>query len=146
MNNLVKGVVAGLLATVVLSALMVMKTMMGVMPQLDLIAMMSKMMGQPGTPMLGWAAHFMIGVGYGVVFALIGRSLPGSSQVVKGAVLGAIGWLAMMVMIMPMAGAGMFGMAMGVMAPMMTLVLHLIFGAVLGLIYGRLSATSATAG
>jgi len=145
MNNLAKGVVAGLFATAVLSALMVMKTMMGVMPQLDLIAMMSKMMGQPDTPMLGWATHLMIGAGYGVVFALIGRSLPGGSFVVKGAGLGAIGWLAMMVMIMPMAGAGMFGMAMGVMAPMMTLVLHLIFGTVLGLIYGRLSAASAAA-
>jgi hypothetical protein len=38
---------------------------------------------------------------------------------------------------MPMAGAGLFGMNMGVMAPMMTLVLHLIFGAVLGWVYGR---------
>jgi hypothetical protein len=43
----------------------------------------------------------------------------------------------MMVVLMPMAGAGLFGMNMGVMAPMMTLVLHLIFGAVLGWVYGR---------
>ena len=53
-------------------------------------------------------------------------------------ILGFIGWLIMMVMMMPMAGAGMFGMKMGVMAPMMTLVLHLIFGAVLGWTYGKL--------
>ena len=44
----------------------------------------------------------------------------------------------MMVMVMPMAGAGLFGMKMGLMAPMMTLVLHLVFGAVLGWIYGKL--------
>ena len=41
----------------------------------------------------------------------------------------------MMVMVMPMAGAGLFGMAFGVMAPMMTLVLHIVFGAVLGAVY-----------
>lgn len=33
---------------------------------------------------------------------------------------------------MPMVGAGLFGLQMGIMAPMMTLVLHLIFGAVFG--------------
>jgi len=43
----------------------------------------------------------------------------------------------MMVVLMPMAGAGLFGMSMGVMAPVMTLVLHLIFGAVLGWVYGQ---------
>jgi hypothetical protein len=42
-----------------------------------------------------------------------------------------------MVAIMPMVGAGLFGLALGVMAPVMTLVLHLIFGAVLGWVYGR---------
>lgn len=31
--------------------------------------------------------------------------------------------------------AGFFGMAFGFMAPMMTLVLHIIFGAVLGALY-----------
>jgi len=39
--------------------------------------------------------------------------------------------------VMPMAGAGFFGMQMGLMAPIMTLVLHLIFGAVLGLVHGN---------
>jgi hypothetical protein len=37
-------------------------------------------------------------------------------------------------------GAGLFGMNMGIMAPIMTLVLHLIFGAVLGWVYGLLVA------
>lgn len=50
-----------------------------------------------------------------------------------------------MIMLMPMAGAGLFGIALGVMAPMMTLVLHLIFGAVLGWTYGRLAPSVLTA-
>ena len=37
-----------------------------------------------------------------------------------------------------MAGAGLFASNMGIMAAVMTLILHLIFGAVLGWTYGRL--------
>ena len=49
-------------------------------------------------------------------------------------------WLMMMVGPMPMAGAGLFGMHFGLMAPMMTLVLHIIFGAVMGFAFARLPA------
>lgn len=44
----------------------------------------------------------------------------------------------MMVVLMPMAGVGLFAMSMGAMAPVMTLVLHLVFGAVLGWTFGKL--------
>jgi hypothetical protein len=44
-------------------------------------------------------------------------------------------WLGMMIIVMPMAGAGLFGMNLGIMAPVMTLVLHVVFGAVLGAVY-----------
>lgn len=139
MSNIGKGMLAGLAATVVLSALMLMKAMMGVMPALDLPAMIAGMMGSPDTPVLGWAIHFMIGVvGYGIAIALLGQRL--GSPIVSGIAIGAIGWLIMMLVLMPMAGVGVFAMSMGLMAPMMTLVLHLIFGAVLGWTYGKLTA------
>ncbi len=44
-TNILKGVVAGFAATVVLSALMVMKSLMGLMPELDTVAMLTNMMG-----------------------------------------------------------------------------------------------------
>lgn len=144
MSNLMKGMIAGLAATVVLSALMLMKTMMGLMPELDIAHMIAGMMGAPGMPLIGWLVHFMIGVVvYGAAIALLDGRLPGGNRVVHGILLGVVGWLGMMVMLMPMAGAGLFGMNMGLMAPIMTLMLHLIFGAVLGWTYGRL-ATSDT--
>lgn len=134
MGNIGKGLVAGLVATIVLSLLMVMKTLMGLMPQLDVVKMLSTMLGSPDQPMVGWIAHFVIGiVGYGLAIAL----LPGTNHVMRGIVIAIGGWLVMMVVLMPMAGAGMFGMSMGIMAPLMTLVLHLVFGAVLGWMYGR---------
>lgn len=131
MNNILKGIIAGFAATVVLSLLMVMKSLMGLMPELDVIAMLSGMMGS--SLAMGWMAHFMIGaVVWGTLFALIAPALPGDSLWLKGIIFGVIAWLLMMVAIMPMAGAGLFGMKLGMAAPIMTLMLHVIFGAVLG--------------
>lgn len=139
MSRVAKGLLAGLAATVVLSGLMVMKASLGVMPELDLPKMIAAMLGSPDSPMLGWAVHFAIGVvGYGLAMAFLNERLPGTSPTVHGVIIGLIGWLVMMIMLMPMAGAGMFAMNMGLMAPMMTLVLHFIFGAVLGWTYGKL--------
>lgn len=146
MSTIGKGFAAGLAATIVLSALMVMKAMMGVMPALDLPKMIAGMVGSPESPMIGWAVHFLIGiVVYGVAIATLARRL-GSSPIVSGIVIAVVGWLIMMVMLMPMAGAGLFALSLGVMAPVMTLVLHLIFGAVLGWTYGKLVADDAAFG
>lgn len=137
MNNIGKGLIAGFLATVVLSALMLMKSAMGLMPELDVVAMLGAMMGTG--PAMGWLGHFMIGtVAWGGLFGLIEPNLPGGSYWLKGIVLGVGAWLLMMVAVMPMAGAGLFGMNLGMVAPVMTLMLHVIFGAVLGSTYGAL--------
>ncbi len=133
--NIGKGILGGLAGTAVMSALMLMKSAMGVMPQLDVIHMLSGMMGVSAA--MAWVIHFMIGAVWGALFALSYRAIPGGGSVVKGMLFGTGAWLLMMVMVMPMAGAGFFGMNLGVMAPMMTLVLHIIFGAVMGLVYGK---------
>jgi len=138
-----KSMIAGFVATVVLSVLMVIKMKMGVMPELNAIKMMTTMahgmLGTPAVPIVGWIMHFMIGtVVWGVLFALIGKSLPGSGYVSKGLTFGVLAWVLMMVMVMPMAGAGFFGLSLGMMAPVMTLMLHLVYGAVLGGLYGKL--------
>ena len=59
-------------------------------------------------------------------------AIPGDSAIARDIAFGIATWGGMMLMVMPLAGAGFFGLAMGVMAPMMTLVLHIVFGAVLG--------------
>ena len=134
MKNLTAGFIAGCLATIVLSVLMIAKNMMGVMPALDVIHMLAGMMGMPTAA--GWIGHFAIGtIAWGGGFAILYNHIPGESALVKGIVFGIGAWLAMMIVVMPMAGAGFFGMNLGIMASMMTLVLHVIFGAVLGLAY-----------
>ncbi len=129
-----RGVVAGLVATVALSVLMVMKHALGLMPELDPIGMITHMLGM-STPLVGWVMHFMIGIVWGIAFALTSRMFPGAFWL-KGMLFSVVPWLIMMIVMMPMAGAGFFGLDLGMAAPVMTLMLHLVFGAVLGAVYG----------
>lgn len=139
MNNLTQGLIAGFVATVVLSALMLVKSMMGLMPELNVIAMLARMMNMGAAA--GWVAHFAIGtILWGGLFAYLEPRIPGGSDWLKGTLFGIGAWLLMMILVMPMAGAGFFGANLGAMAAVMTLVLHLIFGAVLGATYGVLAA------
>lgn len=137
MDNILKGMFAGLVATVVLTLMMFAKEAMGLMPALDPVGMIAGMMGV--STAIAWGVHFMIGtVIWGGAFAVLEPRLPGGDFWVKGVVLGVGAWLIMMVAMMPMAGAGFFGMQLGMMAPVMTLVMHLVFGAVLGAAYGMM--------
>ena len=130
-----KGLLAGLAATVVLSAIMIMKQAMGLMPELNPIEMITKMSGS-STPLMGWMEHFVIGtVLWGLLYAALDAKLPGPHWL-RGAIFATGAWFIMMVMLMPMAGAGLFGLGLGMMAPVATLMLRWIYGAVLGGVYG----------
>lgn len=150
MNRYVRSMAAGFIATMALSLLMLMKGAMGLMPELNPIAMLADMahtkMGMPASLMVGWVAHFMIGtVLWGILFRLLFGWLPGRNAPLKGMFFSGLAWLMMMLLPMPMAGIGLFGMKLGVMAPVMTLMMHLIWGAVLGYTYDLLKSSSSTA-
>ena len=66
-----RGIAAGFVATVVLSAIMLVKHSMGLMPELDPIAMITAMAGA-NSPALGWIALF-----WGIGFAVVSPYLPG---------------------------------------------------------------------
>jgi hypothetical protein len=133
-GNWIKGMVAGFVATVALSALMLTKAMMGVMPELNPINMIADMLGAP--PAIGWVMHFMIGTAlWGTLFAWLDPVIPGEAHWLKGILFAAAAWLIMMIVMMPMAGAGFFGSHLGMTAPVMTLILHVVFGFVLGAAY-----------
>ena len=135
--NIKAGMLSGFIATLALSIIMVVKTKMGVMPELNAIIMLSDMMDSPLA--MGWVAHFMIGTFvWGILFAILVNKLPGG--ILTSAIIFSIGaWLMMMVGPMPMAGAGLFGLKMGMMAPVATLMLHIIWGVVLGFSYKLLA-------
>lgn len=138
MGQVGKGIVAGFIATVVLSIIMVIKAFMHMLPALNTIELIHGMTGGP--LIMGWVGHFVIGaVVWGILFALMYGALPGANAIAKGLAFSVLAWLAMMIIFMPVAGAGFFGLAIGLPVVIVTLVLHLIWGAVLGLSYARLT-------
>lgn len=145
------GLIAGLAATIALSVLMVMKSAMGLMPNVNAIKMLTQMgsayLHTPAVPLMGWIAHFAIGtILWGFIFAATYQFWPTRSATVKGVEFSVVAWLMMMLVAMPMAGAGLFGAHLGMPAPVATLVLHLLYGAVLGFVYGKLASVGAGTG
>lgn len=143
MNKYVAGLIAGFIATAVLSIMMIAKASMGLIPDLNVIAMLSHMahakMTLPADPVTGWILHFVIGtVAWGLVFAALFDRIPGAKAWLKGILFSIGAWVLMMVGLMPMAGAGLFGLKLGIAAPIMTLMLHMLFGVVLGISYAFL--------
>jgi hypothetical protein len=136
------GMLAGFIATGVLSICMLIKGAVVIVPQGSAIQALVKVstlwLGAPLAPWIGWLEHFFIGtVLWGIAFAVIQPALPGYGWM-RGVAFSVGPWILMMVLLMPPAGAGWFGSALGYGVPLATLVLHFIYGAVLGAVYGFL--------
>lgn len=136
------GMAAGFIATVILSAFMLMKNAMGLMPQLNMIGMIAGLMNSSQS--VAWMVHLAVGtVLYGGVFGWLAPAIGDFAWWIEGAILGAVGWLIAMLVLMPMADNGVFGLKLGPMVPVMALVMHLVFGAVLGWSFGLMLPTAA---
>jgi hypothetical protein len=133
--NIGKVVLGGFVGTVVMTIMMyVVSPMMGL--KMDVADMLGSMLGIGWT--MGMILHFVNGtIIFPALYAFVlYRWLPGSPTV-KGATWGIILWLLAQTMVMPMAGAGFFSAAMGgMMAVVGSLVGHLLYGALLGVIAG----------
>ncbi|HEX9049154.1 MAG TPA: DUF6789 family protein, partial [Anaeromyxobacter sp.] len=129
--NWTRAIVAGLVATAVMTALMLVAPAMG-LPPMNVGAMLGSVMG--GSLFLGWMAHFVIGTALAVIYAAaFARRLPGPGAL-RGALYALAPWIVSQLAVMPMMGAGAFGGSFG--AALGSLVGHLAYGAVLGGILG----------
>lgn len=134
-KSLGRAVVAGLAGTAAMTIVMLMGPLMG-MPEMNIGKMLGGFMGIPVA--LGWAAHFMIGTILALVYVYLFSSKLRGSSLLRGALYGLIPWFVSQIMVNPMMGAGIFAsntpapviMAMG------SLMGHIIYGAVVGGIYG----------
>lgn len=126
-----KIVLAGVTGTAAMTVLMLVAPMMG-MPPMNVGRMLGSVMG--GSVVLGWAAHFMIGTALaGIYAAAFVHRLPGPAAV-RGMIFALFPWLLAQLAVMPMMGMGLFSgsaiMAGG------SLMGHIVFGAVVGIVYG----------
>ncbi|MGD8587307.1 MAG: hypothetical protein PVG22_00610 [Chromatiales bacterium] len=144
MHRVGYGLLAGLAGTLVLSLLELTK---GLLPQLETIRFLehvsvatAHVTGLPVLPMAGWLWHFTIGIlWWGSLYGFMWPLLPGSRSWVKGVVFGVIAGLLVLLMVMPLAGAGYFGMHLTWLEPLVSMVYHMVYGIVLGAVYGMLT-------
>jgi asparagine N-glycosylation enzyme membrane subunit Stt3 len=132
---------AGVGGTAIMTMLMLAAPLMG-LPKMPIGEMLGSFLKIGST--LGWAMHGMIGLVLAAFYAAVlsGR-LPGAPAL-RGAVFGVLVFLVAQLAVMPMMGAGVFS---GGNIPMImgSLVGHLVFGGVVGGVYGSARLVPATA-
>ena len=137
MSSNLKAMTAGLVATVILSAMIAVKASYGLWPEVNLIQLLMNLGSI--TRVQAWMDHFIIGVVvWGLVYSGLEATWDRGPHWLKGMVLGTVAWLVMMVAFMPLAKAGFFGSKIGPAGAGVLLVYHLIYGLVLGLTYSLL--------
>ncbi|HEY7458684.1 MAG TPA: DUF6789 family protein [Xanthobacteraceae bacterium] len=136
MPYIYKGMMAGVMGALVLSAYLLLNIETGWMPALDFVSLAGNLTGTGTTG--GWVIHFLVGAMLGGLFAWLDPDLPGDSLRQRGMILAGLAWLLMMFLLMPLAGYGVFGLNQSVLLPVGALVLHMIFGLIMGGTYGWL--------
>jgi hypothetical protein len=127
---------AGFVATFVASAMIQMNNAIGKIPEVHVASSLSSLVGSPDR-LPGWLLHFFLGiVVFPIIFAVIERKIPLRAYAIKGLIYGVLLWLGMMLIFMPLNGAGPFGLVRGGMVPVVTLALNLAYGLILGIAYG----------
>ncbi|MGB9663825.1 MAG: DUF6789 family protein [Ignavibacteria bacterium] len=133
---------AGIIATAVMTLFTYMSPLMGF--DMNIPEMLANTMGTP--VIIGWLAHFMIGIILTLSYAILFLSLIKSDASIKtGTIFGFFPWLLAQIIVMPlvnvMAGgsfsSGLFSGSFII--AMASLVGHLIYGAVLGFLYKSIS-------
>ena len=134
-----RAIVAGLIGTVVMTAVGLWVAPLMGMPAMNPAQMLAGAMG--GNLALGWMAHFMIGTILAVGYGAAAPFLPGAPAL-RGALYGIAPFLMAQIIVIPMMGMPLFSgsavMAVG------SLVGHLMYGAVIGSVYGPIESRAST--
>lgn len=131
-----RAIAGGLLGTAVMTVLMLAAPMMG-LPRMPVGEMLGSFLQIGATA--GWAMHFLIGTMLAVIYALAAAErLPGPPAA-RGAAYGFVVFLAAQIVVGPMMGGAVFS---GGNVPMImgSLLGHLVYGALVGVVYSAEAA------
>jgi hypothetical protein len=125
MDTIGRGIIAGFLATLALSAIIDPATS-------------AARMAEVLPPAFAWVLHFFVGSFiWGAGFALL-QSLVRGPYWLRGLAFGVLAWLLVMLLVMPLARLGLFGLRLGFATPVIMLFVHVVHGGLLGAIFGAL--------
>jgi hypothetical protein len=134
-----RAVLGGFVGTLAITFLMYAGGPMMGLPKMDIAAMLGSMLGGWG---MGMAMHVLNGViiSPAIYAFVLFAHLPGSPAL-RGVLWGVILWVLAQIVVMPMMGAGIFGLNMGGIMPAMgSLMGHVVYGALLGWVAGHAHA------
>jgi len=135
MRSIKHGITAGIVATFITGAAMLLNNAIHRLPNLGTGKMLAAAMGMPDHPAIGWLTFLIFAVFvWGIVFAYLAPAIPVRSYFVKGLLFALVCWLFITLVIMPLAGVGLFG-ANRPLTPAIALVLALIYWSVLSVVY-----------
>lgn len=134
-----RATVAGIVATAVMTVSLMWAPAAGV-PKLAIGHLLSTFLAVsvallPVSPTGAWIIHFLAGTCFALIYArFFADRLPGAPAV-RGAIFGSLLFLVAQLLFMPMVGAGIFSRGDSVMI-LGSLAGHLVYGALVGAIYG----------
>jgi uncharacterized membrane protein YagU involved in acid resistance len=134
--NVGRSILGGFVGTLAITLLMYKGAPMMGLPKMDIAAMLGQILG-------GWTPGMMMHLANGIVifpliyaFVLFPR-LPGAPAL-RGISWGVVLWMMAQLVVMPMMGAGVFGLKMsGMISAFGSLIGHIVYGALLGWIGGH---------
>ncbi len=137
------GLIAGLIAVLITTAVNIASRVMGWFPEgMDMKNMAEFFVNPARDPttafVLGTILHILSGGGYGVVYALLIKSF----SPIGGVLFMLANWLLMMLVLFPVTNRGFFGLNQGSMMPVATFILNVLYGIVFGALARRMSAAS----
>lgn len=133
-NKLIKAFTWGILATIAMSVIMITGKITGIapMPKPIPLAITGILFGKNSPFPLLMITAIIFHLGYGGVWGVLLSAVIKEITITKGLMLGLILWLIMQLMVLPILGWGIFGMNISPKIAIATLVLHVVYGVVLG--------------
>jgi uncharacterized membrane protein YagU involved in acid resistance len=137
--NATRAAAAGLIATAVMTALLLIEPSVG-LPKIAIGQVLSTSLGLasaylPIGPAIGWVIHFVIGMLLALIYAAVFvHRLPGT-PLGRGMLYGVLVFVVAQLVFMPLAGGGVFSRGA---VPLLagSLIGHLVYGGLTGWIYG----------
>ena len=135
MTNFRAGLISGLIAALITSALNLICRLVGLFPDaLDMKAIVTFIANPTTAFWVGLILYILGGMLIGVLFVALVK-LPTS---LKGVGFSLVIWLIVMLLIVPLRGEGFFGMNGGLVIPAATFVLNILYGMIVGAFAQRL--------
>ena len=142
-NKISLSIIAGVIATAVMTLVMFIAPMMG-MPKMNPPAILSMVMGFP--LIVGWMMHFMIGIIFTLSYAFILSNILGKiqSNVVRGLIFGMIAFVWAQISMKIMGLVFMMPPMQGNVALMImgSIIGHVVFGIIVVLVLSKAEATA----